>query len=598
MINKILYALLLTVSIPALGYLTSTWILADMSEESLFPTLFQLSKVEELCRWAKLTNEMELIKTCTDASIYNVLLLKAASFWSGVAAVGLMVVYILLSLLLGKNRGAIAFIFPKLIPLSSLIIAILVLVEGAILTYSAYVGESYAIGRVHFILIGAVGLGSVIGAFGLIGATFSLNKDLIQNEIAKNISKSDSPKLWKFVEDIASKVGAKVPDNIIVGLEPNFYVTAAKVNLLSEDEMLTGETLYLSTSLMRIFDKEELSSVIGHELGHFRGKDTAYSLKFAPVYVGLGRSIAALSSEEGGGASSLAKLPAIAMLSLMYEMFSINERRISREREFEADKVGASVSSTESLATGLGKVAIYASLWNPLREGNIERLKQRKVTKNLSRTFEDSSRYDVEHRVLEDVMGEILQTRISHPTDTHPTISERYQNIGYAPESLTVDDLIKVGASINDVIDDPDSVEEELTIFEHQLMVGLGLVSPPEDDEEDQTNSLLNAIYFLAAAMVGADGKIEQSEVATAEGIGSGMFPDFDKVEFRECCNNLGDIPKFTDVVSVLGSTLKTEHRTAIYDYLKQIAMADEELAEKEKELLVHLRKEWELEDS
>ena len=50
--------------------------------------------------------------------------------------------------------------------------------------------------------------------------------------------------------------------------------------------------------------------------------------------------------------------------------------------------------------------------------------------------------------------------------------------------------------------------------------------------------------------------------------------------------------------MSVLGSTLKTEHRTAIYDYLKQIAMADEELAEKEKELLVHLRKEWELEDS
>ena len=34
----------------------------------------------------------------------------------------------------------------------------------------------------------------------------------------------------------------------------------------------------------------------------------------------------------------------------------------------------------------------------------------------------------------------------------------------------------------------------------------------------------------------------------------------------------------------------------SIYDYLKQIAMADDDLAEEEKELLVHLRKEWQLE--
>ena len=316
MIKRILYALLLTVSIPALGYLISAWILADMSEESLFPTLFQWSEVEGICRYVKLTNDTEWIKNCTDADVYKLILLKTVSFWTGAVAVGLMTTYILLSLLLGKNRGAIAFIFPKLIPLSSLVIAVLVLVEGAIITYAVYIGEAYAIGVVHYFLIGAVGLGALIGGVTLIEATVKMKRDLIQNEIAKNISKSDSPKLWKFVEDIANKVGAKVPDNIIVGLEPNFYATAAKVNLLAEDEMLTGETLYLSTSLMRIFDKSELSSVIGHELGHFRGKDTAYTLKFAPVYVGLGRSIAALSGEEGGGWSSIAKLPAIAMLSL------------------------------------------------------------------------------------------------------------------------------------------------------------------------------------------------------------------------------------------------------------------------------------------
>ena len=96
--------------------------------------------------------------------------------------------------------------------------------------------------------------------------------------------------------------------------------------------------------------------------------------------------------------------------------------------------------------------------------------------------------------------------------------------------------------------------------------------------------------------MVGADGKIEQSEINIAEGIGQTMFDGFDNVEFREHCNNLEDIPKFRDIVKILGDSLKEEHKVTIYDYLKQIAMADDDLAEEEKELLVHLRKEWQLE--
>ena len=118
---------------------------------------------------------------------------------------------------------------------------------------------------------------------------------------------------------------------------------------------------------MKLFSKQQLAAVIGHELGHFSGKDTAYSMKFAPVYSGLTSSINTL--DEG---DSIVAVPAIAMLSAMLDIFSRNVSKISRSREFEADKIGVSVSSNEDLAVSLAKVSIFASLWQKVRQENID----------------------------------------------------------------------------------------------------------------------------------------------------------------------------------------------------------------------------------
>jgi Zn-dependent protease with chaperone function len=60
-----------------------------------------------------------------------------------------------------------------------------------------------------------------------------------------------------------------------------------------------------------------LTAVIALELAHFRGDDTVYSLKFAPVYRGLGAALEVIDCHEEEGASGLAKLPALAILSVM-----------------------------------------------------------------------------------------------------------------------------------------------------------------------------------------------------------------------------------------------------------------------------------------
>jgi Zn-dependent protease with chaperone function len=501
----------------------------------------------------------------------------------------------LAALVAGTSRALNAAFFPMLIPISQLIIAGLIFVEGAILTYGAYIGEVYAIERVHYVLIGGIGLGALIGAVTLIASTFSLKKEISQPAFGKQISRSAEPKIWQFVEQIAEILGSKAPDNVIVGLEPTFYATAAPVRLLNEEKELNGETMYLSLPLMRLFSTEELRAVIGHELGHFSGADTAYSLKFAPVYAGLSRSIDALASDDEG-VSSIAKLPAVAMLSLMLELFARNERTIGQKRELLADKAGVSVSSAETLSVALAKVAIYAPIWSKIRNDNVDRLNAGKVSGNLSHIYQDSAKYDVSHTGIAAVKEAILATKITHPTDTHPTIFERLKNIGFDADGLTVEKLIAAGNSSNELLESVGEIEEELTLYEHRLMVALGHVTLPDEKDDAQSNSLLNAVYTLAATMVGADGKIDQAVITSAESVGMAMFSDFDSVEFRACCNDVDNLPAFNDIVAILDKPLTYEHKSSIYDYLKKIAMADGELAEKEKELLVYLRKEWSLE--
>jgi Zn-dependent protease with chaperone function len=585
--KRLLTTMAIIGAIPIVGYLIATAILADLNSE-----IKNGMGVEAICSLQKVMANPAFQSACEE--VWNIVLLRDASIWAGLASIALMLVYWGASIAAGTKRNFNAFIFPKLIPISQLAIAGLVLVEGAIITYGAYIGEAYLIGRVHYFLIGAVGLGSAIGAFQLIASTATIKKDFSQPAFGKQITQSDEPKLWNFLEEISEKLGSKTPDNVVVGLEPNFYATAATVQLLNEEKIVNGETLYLSLPLLRLFSTEELRAVVGHELGHFRGADTAYSLKFAPVYAGLSQSIEALSDEEGG-VTSIAKLPAAAMLSLMLELFSRNERRISQERELEADKAGVDVSSSDALASALGKVAIYAPIWSKIRSENIERLNSGKVSGNLSHIYEDSAKYDISHTGIAEIMEEILATKITHPTDTHPTIFERFKNIGFDSDRLTVETLINVGNSSQGLLENFQEIEEELTLHEHRLMIALGHVSVPDEHEEQKNDALLNAVYTLAATMVGADGKIDPAEITVAEAAGQQMFSDFDGVEFRSCCGNLENLPAFSDVVTILTNPLTNEDKSLIYGYLKEIAMADGELANEEKQLLLHLREEWSL---
>ncbi|HAU0790194.1 TPA: M48 family metalloprotease [Legionella pneumophila] len=581
-INGLLKALLFALVIPAIGLALSVYIINDLNH------MLESTGIKDITLLCKGMYSEQLKNISSDAlqeacnEVKNIVLLGKGSVLG--AAIGILNLFFfwLASIYAGESRERIAKIFPNVLPFSILLIAVSILLQGAILTYGAYIGESYFYGKFHPIFIGLVAFGAFIAGVRIIGVAISFGRKLQMSIIGKVLKEADAPQLFSFVHSLAQKLGAKEPQNIIIGLEPAFYVTNVDIQVPGYEKQIAGETLYVSAPLARILSKEEFASVIGHELGHFRGNDTIYTMRFAPVYAGLGKALGTLAPVDDD--HGLTTLPAIAMLTYMYESFASNVAKISRVREHKADEAGVEAGSAMALSTALIKLSLYSSLWNHAIHQNIERLNLGKVTQNLSIVFQDMAKYDVEHESIEQIMELTLKQSISHPTDSHPPVSKRLEALGINSEKITKEMLLPPPENVAiNLLDKAEEIEQEITLLQHQLMVAYGIAKPPEEAEQ---NILLHAIYSLGAAMVVADGKIDIDEVMVAEGIGQKLFDDFDSVEFREYCNNPD---KITDVILLtegLRELLEDEGKNLVIKYLRTISIANGNIS-KDEELLL-----------
>ncbi|MDH5411405.1 MAG: M48 family metalloprotease, partial [Alphaproteobacteria bacterium] len=417
-------ALALTMIVPAGGYLLSSQILGEVDAGLIaqgIPT------VQPLCAMPEAGTDPDLIDFCSEMGRLG--LLQTISMVAGLFGIGVPVVFLFASLLAGSNRRRLSLIFPITVHATLVFMTVSVAMQGAILTYGLFVAESYYLNRVHVWLIGLVGFGAAGAAYNLFMQTFSFAAKYENFVHGVAVGEDKAPGLHSFVAGLAEKLGASKPDNIIVGLEPNFFVTSAEVRIPDSPKPLEGETLYVSLPLARLMTVSEFAGIIGHELGHFRGEDTAYSLKFAPVYAGLGNALMATSRQSGEGIGALAKLPAKAMLTFMMDVFAMNERSIGRERELRADEAGAEASSPMALVTSLVKVSLYVQIWGYIQGENLHRLAHGKTTRNLSSLLESRARFDIEHKKMDEIIDIVAESRISHPTDTHPTVSERMKSL-------------------------------------------------------------------------------------------------------------------------------------------------------------------------
>lgn len=173
---------------------------------------------------------------------------------------------------------------------------------------------------------------------------------------AKQIQKSDDPRLWRTVENLSITDGLPMPKVYIIDdPAPNAFATGRK-----PDKAAVAAT----TGLLDIMSDTELEGVIAHELGHVKNYDMRVNT-IAFALVGIISMIAdfflrfsffgGMRDREGGNN----QLAAVALLAAIVAPLAATllQLAISRRREYLADATGAMTTRyPEGLASALQKL--------------------------------------------------------------------------------------------------------------------------------------------------------------------------------------------------------------------------------------------------
>jgi Zn-dependent protease with chaperone function len=382
-------------------------------------------------------------------------------------------IYFMSRLARGRRNRLVLFFKPGLyLTLLGLIGILLLNTAIFILTMSlGWIESVGAVATVGKLLIAVGGLGSIFGAVLLVRPVVMMLRKPQIVVIGRSISEVRCPRFWGYIRGLAGKVGALPPNNIVIGMNAGFFVVEAGVKCLSG--ALNGRTMYLSLPLCRILSENELRAAVGHELGHFKGDDTAFGRKFSPIYRGASAAIMALGDNMSGSIMSAGLLPAFSVISYFYNSFATVANEISRTRELAADTVSVEVAGALDSASSLVKEVAFAGYVESARDRMRESLSWGNETENLSNVFVELVRENSQPALLVGLDEECL----SHPLDTHPPLKIRLDAFGVRMEAIEGATLATTPSdpAVN-LIDDYEQFEKELTKAEQSIMEHYGEV--------------------------------------------------------------------------------------------------------------------------
>ena len=205
---------------------------------------------------------------------------------------------------------------------------------------------------------------------------------------AKEIQKSDDPRLWRIVENLAITDGLPMP-KVYIMEDP-------ALNAFATGRDPAHASVAITTGLLNVLDDTEVQGVMAHELGHVKNYDIRVSmLAFALVgVVSLICDIFLRISFWGGGdddnnsGNNVLMILSIVALILAPIVATLMQLAISRKREYLADATGALTTRyPEGLASALEKIRDNGSVMrkqntstahlfiaNPIKKGAISGL--------------------------------------------------------------------------------------------------------------------------------------------------------------------------------------------------------------------------------
>jgi Zn-dependent protease with chaperone function len=299
------------------------------------------------------------------------------------------------------------------------IIAQAILCVGLSFWVTAIVSHFYS---VHLIVVTALVAGLAVLAV-LPGVFVRFDETMpIEGEI---LAPSEAPVFWGDLRRISEASGTPPPDQVVVGITGSFFVTENRVAV--QGRPFTGKTMYVNLGLLKILDGAEAETILAHELSHFNGDDTAYSRRIGPLLHRFDRYLAAL--HEG-----VLTRPVFACVLMIRRSYEASLKRLSREREYRADRAAATVVDPESAANALVRTAAYSFYRRDIEERLFEEQSPH-AELNIGRRLEEGF-LAFAPGFADAAIGDAAAA--PHPFDSHPSLGQRLRALGRPadPESL------------------------------------------------------------------------------------------------------------------------------------------------------------------
>lgn len=241
--------------------------------------------------------------------------------------------------------------------------------------------------------IGLLALGVSVIVF-LVKFIFSVSKN--ENDARVEISEAEQPELFAFIRQLTIDTKTQFPKRIFLSPEVNacvFYNSSFWSMILP-----IRKNLEIGVGLVNCLNISEFKAVMAHEFGHF----SQQSMKLGSFTYNVNKIIYNMLFDNTGytnflnawaKAGSVISIFAVItaniaegiqhVLKEMYKVVNKSYMRLSREMEFHADAVAASVAGGNNLVTALARIQVGSGCYSAVLEKANEWLREKKRTDNV-----------------------------------------------------------------------------------------------------------------------------------------------------------------------------------------------------------------------
>ena len=190
---------------------------------------------------------------------------------------------------------------------------------------------------------GGMAIAFIIGGIYAVSMIFQSTEIVMSMNGAREVSEQEAPELYHVVQDMAMVAQIPMPRVFIVeDASPNAFATGSKPE---------NAAVAATTGLLALMNREELESVMGHEVSHIRN----YDIRISTIAVALTSAVTMISSMAGrmmwfGGGGRRRNdrdndnglgivLMIVSLLALLLAPLAATlvQLAISRQREYLAD---------------------------------------------------------------------------------------------------------------------------------------------------------------------------------------------------------------------------------------------------------------------